>query len=138
MVEKEIDFINVTKILVENYRTLRLVIFLPNYLDEENLDYNSYTLMVSAFEFDGREEYDLTLEIFELLSEGSSENIYNSIERIMLPHSLDVGVSGLLRMIGMPRIGTAYLSNNRFNNIVLPDGVLTYSKMNPLEINPID
>ena len=133
LVEDTIDFIKVTELLLERYKTLRVVMFLPNHLDEVSFDPKTYTLFISAFELDFASPYDTTLEIFNLLDNSELDRYtYNNIERITLVNSMDGGIIGLTYAFSI-ELGIAELEGVTFNNMKLPDGFLTYSKKIPLE-----
>lgn len=132
LVEKTSSFRDMSNVLTQRYKSLRLVMFLPNYQTETTLDYNSYTMLLSAFEFDFKSEFDVTLEIFEYLLENIDQETYDSIERINIISSFDFGLINLLRAFHIED-SFVEVGNTRVNNFILPDGIITHAKMNPLE-----
>lgn len=132
LVNKTPSFIDVSKLLRLKYKSLRFAMFLPNYQSEYKLDYSSYSLLLSAFEFDFKSEYDIALEIFEYLHMKIDEETYNSIERINIIKSTDPGLISVLRGAHVED-SFVKVANTKFNNFVLPDGIITHCKINPLE-----
>lgn len=132
LVENTPKLVEVSKLLNEKYKSLRLVMFLPNYKSEATLDYTSYTMMLSAFEFDFKNEFDTVLEIFEYLYANIDSESYDSIERINIIHSIDYGLFQLLTTFQIEDSDVT-VKNSRMNDFKLPDGIITHAKLNPLE-----
>lgn len=121
------EFKNITELLLENYKDIEMIFFLPNFKSVGTFDYDDYTLFISAKSFDNIHEYDLYLSIFNLFNEHLSDIENDLISRITKFNTESRERQSIKSVIRSDSTSLVNLKNNYLNGIKLPDGLLTLS-----------